>query len=339
MGQGGLGGGWEETGNGSAPPINNPSAIYDATASGTNTYTTPAITGVTSLFTGLKVAVTFTNGNTTASTLQINGFAVVPILKANVALVAGDITTGTTYILDYDGTNFQMLNAINEPEYAVAGGTDTYTATVSPAIAGYGTGKSYILKFTNANTGASTLNLNGIGAVAIQRNGRALVAGDIAPASVLQVTHDGTVFQIVETTTDYFTINTSGQGFSPADATTYYSGLSPIAPTTTSTDQDFNIGIVCVLVGAIVFVSSNTTAGTAESVTAQLRNVTQGTSSSIGTFTTNLGSATVSSPFTFTGLNIAVASGDSISLQIDTPTWGTNPVSTLIRCILIFARR
>lgn len=45
-----------------------------------------------------------------------------------------------------------------------ASGTNTYTATPSPAIAAYATGQEFKIKFTNASTGVSTLNLNGLGA-------------------------------------------------------------------------------------------------------------------------------------------------------------------------------
>jgi hypothetical protein len=45
-----------------------------------------------------------------------------------------------------------------------ASGTNTYAATPSPAITAYATGQKFQIKFTNAASGVSTLNLNGIGA-------------------------------------------------------------------------------------------------------------------------------------------------------------------------------
>lgn len=87
---------------------NNSNIVYSTTASGTNTYTAPVPTGVSSIFSRMKIAVTFTNGNTGASTLQIGSYAVINILKAGIALMAGDIAGGGLYILEYDGTNFQM---------------------------------------------------------------------------------------------------------------------------------------------------------------------------------------------------------------------------------------
>jgi len=51
-----------------------------------------------------------------------------------------------------------------------ASGTDTYAATTSPAISAYATGQKFQIKFTNASTGVSTLNLNTLGAKKIYIN-------------------------------------------------------------------------------------------------------------------------------------------------------------------------
>lgn len=79
------------------------------TVSGTNTYTAT----VSPFGTDAKNRIMlfkFTNANTTAATLAINGGSAIAIKKnVNVALVAGDIAAGGVYMLAYDGTNFQML--------------------------------------------------------------------------------------------------------------------------------------------------------------------------------------------------------------------------------------
>lgn len=89
--------------------------------------------------------------------------------------------------------------------YGVASGTDTYALALPPATslpANYGDGTtttSFVLvKFTNANTGASTLNVNGVGAQAIKKDvGTALVAGDIAAGDVHMLAFDGTNWQLL----------------------------------------------------------------------------------------------------------------------------------------------
>jgi hypothetical protein len=79
-----------------------------------------------------------------------------------------------------------------------ASGTDTYTATPSPALTAYAANTRFFIKFTNANTGAATLNLNALGAIAIKKSGTtALSSGDIAAGQVLQLLYDGTNFQVV----------------------------------------------------------------------------------------------------------------------------------------------
>lgn len=79
-----------------------------------------------------------------------------------------------------------------------AAGTDTYTATLSPAISAYAAGQKFQILFTNANTGAATLNLNTVGALAITKNGAtALAAGDIPAGSIKILAYDGTQLQIL----------------------------------------------------------------------------------------------------------------------------------------------
>lgn len=80
-----------------------------------------------------------------------------------------------------------------------ASGTNTYTATPSPALASYVTNTSVIIKFTNANTGAATINLNGLGAKSIVKGvSTALIAGDIQAGSEFLLIYDGTNYVISE---------------------------------------------------------------------------------------------------------------------------------------------
>ena len=130
-----------------------------------------------------------------------------------------------------------------------------------------------------------------------------------------------------------------GGAFSPADNTTYYFTYSSNAIGTAAANVDMNLGYAFKIVGVQLFIAGNTTAGTNENVTLQVRNVTQATSSSVGTYQTNASSATATANFTFTGLNISIGSGDSFCLQIDTPAWATNPVSANHRANLICERQ
>jgi hypothetical protein len=136
----------------------------------------------------------------------------------------------------------------------------------------------------------------------------------------------------------YFTLPFIAAGISPADATTYYYSYSAIIPSTTATNQDLSIGYNFTVIGAVMTISANTTAGTTENSTLYIRNTTTSTSSTIGTFQTN-GSSTVVISTTFTGLSINVDATDSFCLEWLTPTWVTNPVAAQIRTILMCKRR
>jgi len=76
-----------------------------------------------------------------------------------------------------------------------ATGTDTYAITV-PNVTAYSSGYKTLVKFANVNTGASTINVNGLGAKTILKNiSDAVVAGDLSGVKWLM--YDGTNFIVV----------------------------------------------------------------------------------------------------------------------------------------------
>lgn len=76
-------------------------------------------------------------------------------------------------------------------------GTDTYAANLVPALAAYVTGMGVRIKFTTANTGACTLNLNGLGAKSVKlRDGTDPLDGDVAAGGTVDLVYDGTNFVI-----------------------------------------------------------------------------------------------------------------------------------------------
>lgn len=93
----------------------------------------------------------------------------------------------------------------NKYGYVTAGGTaDAITATLSPSITSYVSGLSIKLKATANNTGAATLQLNGIsGPKSIKKRSGGtlanLAAGDIINGGVYELIYDGTQFQIMST--------------------------------------------------------------------------------------------------------------------------------------------
>jgi hypothetical protein len=77
-------------------------------------------------------------------------------------------------------------------------GTDTLTGSMTPALTAYATGNQFAFVAANTNTTAVTLNIDGLGAKAITRDGStALVAGDIISGKAQLVVYDGTRFQLL----------------------------------------------------------------------------------------------------------------------------------------------
>jgi len=99
--------------------------IKSATASGTDTYTA-TISGVSSYATHDIYEIIFTNANTGSSTININSLGAVTLKKSvSTNLASGDILAGQSFIIVYDGTNFQVIG-IGGSGGGTPGGSDTY---------------------------------------------------------------------------------------------------------------------------------------------------------------------------------------------------------------------
>jgi len=136
-----------------------------------------------------------------------------------------DISSALTASLAYDGQTTPVANlpmgtyihtnvgnATARTNYASAGqvqdgtltyltsisGTDTITAVAPISMTAYAAGQTFRFIAAGANTTTSvTLNINGIGAKSITKNGTtALAIGDIPSGAVITVNYDGTQFQV-----------------------------------------------------------------------------------------------------------------------------------------------
>lgn len=83
--------------------------------------------------------------------------------------------------------------------YAADGGaSDAYAITLAPVPAAYAAGMMLFFKPNTANTGAATLNVNGLGAKTIKKAGSLdLETGDLLTGIIYQVIYDGTNFQLL----------------------------------------------------------------------------------------------------------------------------------------------
>lgn len=99
------------------------------------------------------------------------------------------------FALAFDTTNLRLKT---ENVYAAdTGAANAYVVTLSPAPTAYVTGMEVVFKATNANTTASTINVNALGAKSIVKNGsEALISGDISAGQTITLRYDGTNFVI-----------------------------------------------------------------------------------------------------------------------------------------------
>ena len=104
-------------------------------------------------------------------------------------------------------TDAQRVDKVQDSAHTYAGtssGTDTITATLSPAITAYAAGQRFTFLAGGTNTGPATLNLNTVGAKDLKKGAAgstALDAGDITAGGVYDVEYDGTNFQLLNPST------------------------------------------------------------------------------------------------------------------------------------------
>jgi hypothetical protein len=117
------------------------------TATGIDTYSvtinvpspgyTTGISPITSYVTGQEYTITFTNGNTGPSTLNVNGIGAKSIVKAgSTPLVAGDIPDGQTLKLVYNGTNLKVIGVFGASSFSSISGEPDDNANLSAALDG-----------------------------------------------------------------------------------------------------------------------------------------------------------------------------------------------------------
>ncbi len=176
--------------------------LYKGTASGTNTYTA-LITNLSSYQIGQKFAVKFTNANTASSTLNINSFGALTIKKNGTQnLNAGDISANQIYLLEYDGTNLQVLSeTVDTPIFlqAISSSLNIYTAASTPTQTSYINGRSFLVKFLYANTNSASLNIDSLGARNILRNsGSKTERNDFKRNQTYHLLYSGSNFYVLD---------------------------------------------------------------------------------------------------------------------------------------------
>ena len=86
-----------------------------------------------------------------------------------------------------------------QPTVTSGGSANAQTLTYSVAPAAYVAGDTYTFIAGFSNTGATTLNVNSLGAITVQSAGSALTGGEIYAGRPISVYYDGTNFQLIAT--------------------------------------------------------------------------------------------------------------------------------------------
>jgi hypothetical protein len=134
------------------------------------------------LATGLTTCITKDGQTTVTNNIPLNNYRVT-------SLGAGVVGT--------DAANLSQVQSSASKSVTVTG-TNTYTGTITPTLTAYTAGNTFTFVVPNTNTGACTINIDGLGAKAITRDGStALVAGDLVANSEVAIVYDGTQFQVL----------------------------------------------------------------------------------------------------------------------------------------------
>lgn len=298
----------------------NGAAIYAADSGAANAYVITLSPVPPAYVTGMVINFKATNANTGTSTVNVNGLGIKTIKRdSGVNLLRGDVLASQGVQAIYDGTNFQLTSpiagSVTQNGSAIfaadAGAINAYAITLSPAISAYTIGMIINFKANTQNTGVTTLNVNGLGAITIKKSvSTDLGAGDILANQLVSVIYDGTNFQMNS-------LLATGGGITNV-ATAGLATGGPITGTGTVTvtaaiksDQTTGTSTVVAVVPAIQhnhisaaksWVKMTLTAGT-PSITVGY-NTSSITDSGVGTFIINFTTAFTSGNYAMTSMGI-----------------------------------
>ena len=205
----------------------------------------------------LQSGVSFQDGNTYPASSLTNAVNNATLLSTIITQWAQKSTpVAADRLLLYDSVANALKNctiaSIQGASYVFYGGTDsgtanTYIVNVSPTPTAYSSGTIFVFLASNANTGASTFNANGLGAVDIQFNGAALVANQILAGGYYVLGYSGSKFEILNPsitalpnsalatmTAGTIKANSGTTTTTPSDITCTASGFALMAATSTA---------------------------------------------------------------------------------------------------------
>lgn len=137
------------------------------------------------------------------ATATVRGIVEIATTSESQAGTDSGATTAALSVLPSDiAKNIQGAKFVYAAD---AQASDTYVIALAPAVTAYAAGQRFVFKANTANTGAATLNVNGLGAITIKKyvNGAVsdLENNDILAGTMVDVVYNSTgpVFQMMQT--------------------------------------------------------------------------------------------------------------------------------------------
>lgn len=125
-------------------------------------------------------------------------------------------------------TQYATAAGVQDGTYAYltsTAGTNTITATAALSMSAYATGQAFFFTPANTNTGATTLNINSIGAKNVFFDGAACAGGELVISQPTLVMYDGTQFNIVGGPTSSFAWGSFTRDMATATGTQTVTGV------------------------------------------------------------------------------------------------------------------
>lgn len=159
-----------------------PVSSFNPAVTNTTINSTDWIALLADLTTALSTAMYKDGQATPTANIPMGGFRIT-------GLGAATASTDAARVSQVQNSTFTSLTAV--------AGTNTITATATPALAAYASGQKFIFIPAATNTGATTLEVVSGSAKSIFSNGAACVGGELRINVPVGVVYDGTQFHIV----------------------------------------------------------------------------------------------------------------------------------------------
>ena len=140
--------------------------------------------------------------------------------KTGINAMTGSLDMGSQRLIDLaagsaltDGAQITQIQSNSIGFATSTGSSSAYIVALAPAVTGFTTGMKISFKANHASTGASTVNLNGLGVKTLKKkNDQDIAANDIESGAVVNAIYDGTNFQVTSqvSTTDLMSFTLTG---------------------------------------------------------------------------------------------------------------------------------